>query len=67
MTSATFYCPSTTAPHLACADCGSIVDGSERGRALHTQWHEREAIVDLTLVRDESSAPVAEASERRTA
>lgn len=67
MTSATYYAPPTTAPQLACADCGSIVDGSERGRSLHSQWHERDAIVDLTLVHDEPATEDIEESERRSA
>lgn len=35
-------------PDLACEDCGCKVDGSERGRAAHRKWHERQQVIDLT-------------------
>lgn len=38
---------------IACDTCGGVIDGSERGRTLHAEWHrEREEIVvDLREVK----------------
>src|SRR5689334_10085127 len=39
----------TSAPTLACDECGCVVDGSERGRSAHERWHagRDEIVVDL--------------------
>lgn len=34
---------------LTCDQCGCVVDASERDRALHQEWHNRNAeVIDLT-------------------
>lgn len=46
----TLYEVRTNSPDLACEDCGCRIDGSERGRAAHQRWHDRQSImvVDIT-------------------
>lgn len=45
----TLYEVRTNSPDLACADCGCRVDGSDRGRTAHQQWHDRQEFIDLTV------------------
>ena len=45
------YAVADQAPRLACDECGAVVDGSERGRALHERWHQPVAeAVDLVVL-----------------
>jgi hypothetical protein len=33
---------------LACDQCGSLVDPTDRGRSSHQGWHDAMTVVDLT-------------------
>lgn len=44
---------------LTCEQCGCVVDGSERDRALHQEWHRQSAeVIDLTAEHETKLARV---------